>query len=125
MAIHLNEERELSAAEYLEKALDDLDRARQHAAEELRSTIDAAIGRSRDALDHLRLDAEDRAEQLKTRAADRATEWQRILEEASDDARRELGIRTVRAQRSYAALKAMSEEIKEQRKELKEVGTSL
>ena len=118
MAIHATKERELSAAEHLEKALADLDQARHDATDELRSMIDAAISRSREALDHMRTDAEDRAEQIKVRAEDRASEWQRMLEGASDDARRELGIRSVRAQRSESALKAISDEVKHQKKEL-------
>jgi F0F1-type ATP synthase membrane subunit b/b' len=125
MAIRTSEEGDLSAVDYLEKALEDLDRARHNAAEELRSMIDSAIGRSREALEHLRTDAEGRAEQIKSgaedrkaRAEDRAAEWQQTLEEASDDVRRDLGIRTVRAQRSEAALKAMSDEIKHHKKEL-------
>jgi hypothetical protein len=80
--------------------------------------IDSAISRSREALEHLRTGAEDRAEQLKSRAEDRFAGWQRSLDEASEDVRRELAIRTVRAQRSQDALKAMSEEIKHQEKEL-------
>jgi hypothetical protein len=112
------QEQELSTADYLERALDELEQARREAAEEVRSAIDSAIGRSRDALEHLRTGAEDRAEHLKEVTEDRLAEMQRSLEEASDDARREFGIRTVRAQRSQAALGAMSEEIKQQQKEL-------
>jgi hypothetical protein len=112
------QEQELSTADYLERALDELEQARREAAEEVRSAIDSAIGRSRDALEHLRTGAEDRAEHLKEVTEDRLAEMQRSLEEASDEARREFGIRTVRAQRSQAALSAMSEEIKQQQKEL-------
>jgi vacuolar-type H+-ATPase subunit H len=118
MTVKVSEDRGLSAAEYLEKALEDLDRARQNAAEELRSMIDAAMSRSREALEHMRADAEGRAEEIKERAETRAAEWQRMLEGVSEDTMRELGIRTVRAQRSQGALKAMSEEIKHQKKEL-------
>ena len=49
---------------------------------------------------------------------DRAHEWQDALEDASEDARRELGVRAVRAQRSEDALDAMAEEIKRHKKEL-------
>ena len=109
---------ETRAADFLEEALEDLDQARKAATEELRSTIDGAISRSREALDRLRSDAEGRAEHLKERAEERLSEWQHTLEEASEDARRELGLRSVRAQRSEDALKAMSDEIKQQKKEL-------
>jgi hypothetical protein len=118
LPMHTTEQHELSSADYLEKALSDLDQARRDAAEELRSMIDAAISRSREALDHLKVDAEDRAGQIKASTEDRAAEWQQMLEEASDDARREFGIRAVGAQRSEDALKAMSEEIKHRKKEL-------
>ena len=87
------EVREPGTAEYLEKALDDFDRARTHAAEELRSMMEDA--------------------------KDRVLEWQRQLDGASDEVRRELGVLAVRAQRSPTALKEMSEEIKHHRKELK------
>ena len=109
---------EVRAADFLEKALEDLDQARKTATEELRSTIDAAISRSREALDHLRSDAEERGESLKARAEERLTEWQHTLEEASEGARRELGVKSVRAQRSKDALEAMSDEIKHHKKEL-------
>ena len=118
MATKMTEEGEVRSADYLEKALEDLDRARHDAAEEVRSMIDAAISRSREALDQLRTDTEDRVERLRARAEERTAEWQRTLEEGPEDVRRELGIRTVRAQRSQSALKAMSEEIKHQKKEL-------
>jgi uncharacterized protein YicC (UPF0701 family) len=111
---------ELSPAEYLEKALEDLNEAREQATEELRSSIDAAISRAREALEHFRADAEGRAEEFRARAEDRFAEWQHTLEDASEDARRELGIRAIRAQHSQSALKAMSEEIKSQKKELTE-----
>jgi uncharacterized protein YicC (UPF0701 family) len=111
---------EVGAREYLEQALEDLDQARKTATEELRSTIDAAISRSREALDHLRSDAEERGEHLKARAEERLSEWQHTLEEATEDARREFGLRSVRAQRSKDALEAMSDEISEHKKELAE-----
>ena len=40
------------------------------------------------------------------------------LEDATEDARRELGVRAVHAQRTKDALDAMSEEIKSQKKEV-------
>jgi hypothetical protein len=109
---------EVGARKYLEQALEDLDQARRSATEELRSTIDSAISRSREALDHLRSDAEERGEHLRERAEERLTEWQHTLEDATEDARREFGLRSVRAQRSEDALEAMADEIKEHRKEL-------
>jgi ElaB/YqjD/DUF883 family membrane-anchored ribosome-binding protein len=112
------EEREVSAAQHLEDALDDLNEARQSAQEELRSRIDSAISRAREALDDLRSDTEERAESLRSRAEDKAREWQHTLEDATEDARRELGVRAVRAQRTKDALDAMEDEIKGQKKEV-------
>lgn len=48
----------------------------------------------------------------------RSGKSQDALEDASEDVRRELGIRAVRAQHSEDALDAMIEEIKRHKKEL-------
>ncbi len=112
------EKHDVSAADHLEDALDDLNRARQSAQDELRSSIDSAISRAREALDDLRSDTEERAENLRTRAKNQAADWQQTLEDATEDARRELGIRAVHAQRNEDALDAMSEEIKRHKKEV-------
>jgi vacuolar-type H+-ATPase subunit H len=113
-------EREVSAAQHLEDALEDLNEARQSAQEDLRSRIDSAISRAREALDDLRSDTEERAESLRSRAEDRAKEWQQALEGATEDGRRELGVRAVRAQRTEDALDAMADEIKSHKKEVKD-----
>ncbi len=113
-----DEQREVSAAQHLEDALDDLNQARQSAQEDLRSRIDSAIGRARDALDDLRSDTEERAESLRTRAEEQAKDWQRMLEDATEDVRRDLGVRAVRAQRTEDALDAMADEIKGHKKEV-------
>lgn len=113
-----NEKSDLSVADYLRNALEDLDQARKEAEAGLRSMIDSAISHSREALDDLESDAEDRAERVRARAEERATEMQRMLEDATDDARREIGIRTVRAQQSEEALDAIADEVKHRRKEI-------
>ena len=118
MATHTTEKGEVSAADHLEDALEDLNSARQSAQDELRSSIDSAISRAREALDDLRSDTEERAENLRTRAKDQASVWQRALEDATEDARRELGVRAVRAQRSDDALDAMVEEIMRHKKDV-------
>jgi uncharacterized protein YicC (UPF0701 family) len=118
MATETTVKGEPSSADYLERALDDLNRARHDAGQELRSVTDSAISHTREALDHLKSGAEDRTEHLRARAEKRTAEWQRMLEGASEEARRELGIRTVRAQHNEDALEAMSEEIEHQRKQL-------
>ena len=113
MATETTEEREVSAAQHLEDALEDLNQARQTAQDDLRSRIDSAISRSRGALDDLRSDTEERAENIRSRAAEQTKEWQQALEDATEDVRRELGVRAVRAQRTREALDAMSDEINE------------
>jgi uncharacterized FlaG/YvyC family protein len=112
------EKSQAGAADHLEDALEDLNSARQTAQEEIRTSIDSAISRAREALDDLRSDTEDRAESLRKRAKDQAANWQQALEDATEDARRELGVRAVRAQRSKDALDVMADEIKHQKKEI-------
>ena len=122
MATQDTEGHDLGSADYLERALDDLNRARQGATAEVISVIDSGMGRVREALGQFQSGAEDRAEQLKARATDRTADWERVLEGTSADDRQELGIRIVRAQRSKEALKAMSKEIRRQKKELRRQG---
>ena len=112
------DEQEQTAVDYLEHAVEDLKQAGQEAGGEVRSAIDSAMNRTREALDDLRSGAEERAERLRSRAENRAREWQDALEDASEDARHELGVRAVRAQRSEDALDTMAEEIKRHKKEL-------
>jgi uncharacterized protein YicC (UPF0701 family) len=118
MTTETTEEREVSAAQHLEDALEDLNQARQTAQDDLRSRIDSAITRSREALDDLRSDTEERAENLRSRAEERAKEWQQALEDATEDVRRELGVRAVRAQRTEDALDAMAHEIMSHKQEI-------
>jgi uncharacterized protein YicC (UPF0701 family) len=114
-----SQEGEQTAVDYLEHAVEDLNEARQEAQDEIRASIDSAINRTREALDDLRSNAEERAQGLRERAESRAREWQDALENATEDARRELGVRAVRAQRTEDALDAMAQEIKGHKKELR------
>ena len=100
-------------------ALEDLNKARQTAQDELRARIDSAITRAREALDDLRSDTEESAEGMRSRAEERAKDWQRALEHATEDARCELGVRAVRAQRTRDALDVMADEIKEREGDVK------
>jgi uncharacterized protein YicC (UPF0701 family) len=109
---------EQTVVTYLEHAVEDLNQARQQAGEEMRSAIDSALSRSREALDDLRADTKERTVRLRGRAEERAGEWQHTLEDATEDMRRELGVRAVHAQRTKDALDAMAEEIKQQKKHL-------
>lgn len=79
--------------DYLQDALDDLDKARAHAQVDARSGIDSAVERIRHA-----------TTQLRDRAAEPAREFETRLEQMSEDARRELGRKAVEAQQSPEAL---------------------
>ncbi len=118
MASNTAEKSQAGAADHLEDALEDLNKARETAQEELRTSIDSAISRAREALDDLRSDTEDRAESLRERVKNQAADWQHALEDATEDARRELGVRAVKAQRSKDALDVMADEIKHHKKEI-------
>lgn len=96
-----------STLDYLQRALDDLDKARAHARTDVRTNIDAAVGRIRDAADDLR-----------SRAGVEAREFENRLEGVSEDARRELGRMAIQAQRSPDALKELSSEIRRRKRAL-------
>ena len=110
---------EMTAADYLERALADLNRARQETEADAISMIDSTIGRLRDTLARVQGGAGDRAEHLRELAEDRAAEWQQMLDDASEEARRDLAIRSVDAQRSRESLKAISKEVRHQKKEIR------
>jgi uncharacterized protein YicC (UPF0701 family) len=109
---------EQTVVTHLEQAVEDLNQARQQASEEVRSAIDSALSRSREALEDLRSDAKERTVSLRDRAEERAAEWQHTLEDATEDMRRELGVRAVHAQRTADALDVMAEQIKQQKKHI-------
>ena len=93
--------------DYLQDALDDLDRAREQAGEEVSASIDSARERISDA----REDLSDRSEgQLK--------EWREQFGSAADEALRELGRWAIRAQRSPEALTELSKEISKRETEV-------
>lgn len=93
--------------ENLRHALDELGKARDRATGDIRGGIDTAIDRTREAMKHLGSNAQDQV-----------LSWRRSLDEASDDARRELGILAVRAQSSPEALRAMSAEIRKRKAQI-------
>jgi uncharacterized protein YicC (UPF0701 family) len=93
--------------EYLQGALDELNKARERAGGDIRSGIDAAIDRTREAM-----------KEAGTEAHTQVSDWRSSLERGTDDVRRELGIIAVRAQRSPAALRAMSAEIRKRKTEI-------
>jgi hypothetical protein len=99
--------RQRSSLDYVQKALEDLDKARGRATDELRESIDSAIERLR----HV-------ASDLRSRAEDETSQWERSLERASEEVRRELGRRAVRAQRTPGALTELSTEIRKRRSQV-------
>ncbi|MET0511852.1 MAG: hypothetical protein ABW135_09255 [Thermoleophilaceae bacterium] len=94
-------------AEHLRGALDELTKARERASGDIRSGIDAAIERTREAMSEAGTDAQEQV-----------SDWRTSLDKASDDVRRELGILAVRAQRSPEALRTMSAEIRKRKTEI-------
>jgi ElaB/YqjD/DUF883 family membrane-anchored ribosome-binding protein len=96
-----------SPVDYLQDALDELTKARERAGDDIRSGIDAAIERTRDAM-----------KEAGSGAQEQITDWRASLESASDEVRRELGVLAVRAQRSPEALRAMSAEIRKRKTEI-------
>jgi hypothetical protein len=94
-------------ADHLQDALEDLDKARDSATEEVRAGIDSARQRIEEARDD-----------LSERGRDRLSEWQDALTDAAENMRRELGRAAIRAQGSPEALTEMSEEIKKRHAEL-------
>jgi hypothetical protein len=93
--------------EYLQGALDELTNARDRAGTDIRSGIESAIERTRDVMKEAGSDTQKQV-----------VEWQRSLEKAGEDVRRELGLMAVRAQRSPEALQAMSSEIRKRKTEI-------
>ena len=94
-------------AEYLQGALDELNKARERASGDIRSGIDSAIDRTREAM-----------KEAGTETQAQVADWRGSLDKASDDVRRELGILAVRAQQSPDALRAMSAEIRKRKAEI-------
>ncbi|MGZ6670896.1 MAG: hypothetical protein ACXVFM_00935 [Solirubrobacteraceae bacterium] len=102
-----------TSVDYLEDALKDLGKARDKGGEEIRASIDAAMERVREA-----------AKELGSRGQDQVGEWQKTLDAAADDALRELGRMTIRAQRSPEALTELSAEIRKRRGQLSRRATA-
>ena len=96
-----------SSLDYLQLALDDLDRARAQVQVDARGHIDQAVDRIRDAVNELR-----------GKAAEPAREFEGRLEQVSEDARRELGKLAIQAQQSPEALTEMSAAIRQRKQAL-------
>ena len=91
----------------VQKAIDDLRAAGEKATGDVRSSIDAAVARLRDAS----------GEATKT-ASDQMSNWRSTLEDATEDVRKELGKLAVRAQSSVESLDEVAKELDERRKSL-------
>ena len=95
--------------DFLQRALEDLNRAREHAQKDAQSGIDDATERIRAAADDVR-----------KRLREEADELQRRLEHASEEARVELGLVAIRAQRSPEALSVLARQIRRTKEALKD-----
>ena len=95
--------------DYLQRALEDLNRAREHAQRDAQSGIDDAAERIRAAVDDVRKRVREEADELQTR-----------LDHASDEARLELGRAVIRAQRTPEALTQLAREIRLAKAAMKE-----
>lgn len=93
-----------SPTEYLQGALDDLTKARERAGGDIRAGIESAMEHTRDAMKEAGAETQDQI-----------GDWQKSLEKATDDLRREFGLMAVRAQRSPESLRAMSAEIRKRK----------
>ena len=95
--------------DYLQRALEDLNRARGHAQRDAQSGIDDATERIRAAVEDVRKRVREEADELQTR-----------LDHASDEARLELGRAVIRAQRTPEALTELTREIRLMKTAMKE-----
>ena len=91
----------------MQKAIDDLRSAAEKATGDVRSNIDSAVARLREA-----------STEASSKAQDQVSNWRGTLEEATDDVRKELGKLGVRAQTSVEALDEIATELAERRKSL-------
>jgi hypothetical protein len=95
--------------DFLQRALEDLNRAREHAQQDAQAGIDDATERIRAAVDDVRRRLRDEADELQTR-----------LDHASEEVRVELGRAVIRAQRTPEALSELAREIRGAKDALKE-----
>lgn len=86
--------------DHLQDALEDLNRAREQAGDDVSASIDSARERITDA-----------SEELSDRGQGQLKDWREQFGSAADDALRELGRWAIRAQRSPEALTELSKEI--------------
>ena len=95
--------------DFLQRALEDLNRAREHAQQDAQAGIDDATERIRAAVEDLRRRLREEADELQVR-----------LDHASDEARLELGRAVIRAQRTPEALSELAREIRRMKDAMKD-----
>ena len=95
--------------DFLQRALEDLNRAREHAQQDAQAGIDDATERIRAAVEDVRKRVKEEADELQTR-----------LDHASDEVRLELGRAVIRAQRTPEALTELAREIRRAKGAMKE-----
>ena len=100
---------EPTTLDFLQQALEDLNRARELAQKEAQGGIDDAMERIRAAVDDVRRRVREEAEELQAR-----------LDHASGEARLELARGAIRAQRSPEALTELAREIRHAKEAMKE-----
>ena len=93
--------------DFLQRALEDLNRAREHAQLDARVGIDDATERIRAAVEDVRRRLKEEADDVQTR-----------LDHASDEVRLELGRAVIRAQRTPEALSELAREIRRAKDDL-------
>ena len=95
--------------DFLQRALEDLNRAREHAQQDAQSGIDDATERIRAAVEDVRRRVKEEADELQTR-----------LDHATDEVRLELGRAVIRAQRTPEALSELAREIRRAKDDLRD-----
>jgi hypothetical protein len=95
------------AADRLQSAVGDVERLAERASGDARKSLEDASRRIREI-----------AVDLRKRAESESAQFEQSIQDATEDARRELGRRAIRAQRSPEALSEMSAEIRRRRSQL-------
>jgi hypothetical protein len=96
-----------TTVEYLLKAIEDMNHAREHAGKDMRAGLDALMESVGEMVGDMRKSAEHEA-----------ADWQKTLEHTTEDMRRELARRAVRAQQTPDALDDLAAEITKRKAQL-------
>lgn len=96
-----------TSLDHLQDALKDLTKAREKGTEDARAAIEDAMDKISEA-----------SKEIADRGQGQIADWEDALEHAAEDARRELGLLAVHAQRSPEALSDMATEIRKRKAEI-------